>query len=138
MEDRIALGYERLRQNKQKHATHLVRLFATAAFVVGVIPLPIVDAALLIPLQVIMVERIANNYEKNNARAILAGMGSGGLATVIGRLVVGSFFKLIPGVGTIVGGLISGAVAGTLTTAIGVGTITMLQDIDERSITRKI
>jgi uncharacterized protein (DUF697 family) len=40
-------------------------------------------------------------------------------ATVTGRMIAGNLIKLIPGAGTIIGGVINGATAALLTTAMG-------------------
>ena len=45
-------------------------------------------------------------------------VGSAG-ATILGRTIVSNIIKLIPGAGSIAGGLISGATAGIITTALG-------------------
>lgn len=47
-----------------------------------------------------------------------ATLGSGGM-TFLGKAAVSSIFKLIPGVGSVVGGVITGATAGVLTAALG-------------------
>ncbi|KAK8871704.1 hypothetical protein M9Y10_007444 [Tritrichomonas musculus] len=42
-----------------------------------------------------------------------------GTATLLGKSVVASLLKFLPGVGTIIGGTISGGIAAALTTALG-------------------
>lgn len=45
-------------------------------------------------------------------------MGTGG-ATLAGRTIASNLLKMIPGIGTAAGGMISGATAAILTTALG-------------------
>lgn len=49
--------------------------------------------------------------------------------TVAGRAVVGALLKLIPGVGSVVGGIISGTTAAALTTSFGEAYIFSLRKI---------
>ena len=49
---------------------------------------------------------------------VTATIGSAGM-TVLGKSIVANILKLIPGVGTVAGGFISGTTAGLLTTALG-------------------
>jgi uncharacterized protein (DUF697 family) len=54
-------------------------------------------------------------------------------ATIAGRAIVGGLVKLIPGVGSIAGGAISGATAATLTTTLGESYIAVLSRLLESS-----
>ena len=57
-----------------------------------------------------------------------ATLGAGG-ATILGKTVVSNILKLIPGVGTVVGGAISGATAALITTALGEAYILLMTQI---------
>lgn len=57
---------------------------------------------------------------------VSATIGSAG-ATVLGKAIVSNLIKLIPGVGTVAGGLISGTTAGLLTTALGAAYIEIMK-----------
>ena len=48
-------------------------------------------------------------------------------ATVLGRTIVADLIKLIPGLGTTAGGLISGATASLITTALGEAYIILME-----------
>ena len=56
---------------------------------------------------------------------VTATIGTAG-TTVLGKTVVSGLLKLIPGVGSVVGGLISGATAAALTAALGEAYIAIL------------
>lgn len=59
---------------------------------------------------------------------VSATVGSAG-ATVLGRSVVAGVMKLIPGIGTAAGGLISGTTAGLITTALGEAYIRIMEKV---------
>ena len=95
----------------------------TAAFGEGFVPVPFSDAAMLIPTQVGMIAGITSAYGIDVNKGLLTAfvsstIGAAG-ATVLGKTIVANLLKLIPGAGTVVGGLISGGTAGLLTTALG-------------------
>lgn len=110
--------------------------FVSSAVVSGFSPIPFSDAFLLIPIQVTMLAKITNIFGLPVDRATLAAIaaslvGTGG-ATVAGKTIVSNLFKLIPGVGTFIGGVISGSVAGTLTTALGLAYIKLMKYLIEK------
>lgn len=82
---------------------------------VGVTPIPLADAAVLVPAQAALMAKISAIYDipKEQAAALVGAATSA--AGAGGRMAVGSLMKLIPGVGN----LISGGVAATITGAIG-------------------
>ena len=90
----------------------------------GAVPIPFVsDATLLIPTQLGMIASITAIFGFEVNKSILTGflsstLGAGG-ATMLGRTIVSNLVKLIPGAGSVVGGVISGGTAGLLTAALG-------------------
>ena len=110
-------------ERKLESANRAVFPFVTAAFAEGFNPLPFADAALLVPTQLGMLARLTVMFgipiNKSFLTALLSGvLGTGG-ATAIGRTIVASIFKFIPGVGTLAGGAISGTTAAIITAALG-------------------
>lgn len=108
---------------KKKKARKIVAGAAAAAAAIGAVPIPFSDAALLVPEQIGMMAGITAVFgipvDKAALAAILsATIGTGG-ATLLGKTVVTGLIKLIPGVGSIIGGAISAATAAALTTALG-------------------
>ena len=63
-------------------------------------------------------------------------IGSAG-ATVLGKTIVANIFKLIPGVGSVAGGLISGATAGLITTALGEAYIKIMEMVYKGEIKKE-
>lgn len=108
---------------KKSKAQKVVAGAASAAAVTGATPIPLSDAAVLIPEQVIMLSSITAIFgipmQKSSFLAIIsATIGTAGV-TVLGKTVVSGLLKLIPGVGSVVGGAISAATAAALTAALG-------------------
>jgi uncharacterized protein (DUF697 family)/GTP-binding protein EngB required for normal cell division len=110
-------------ERKLESANRAILPFVTAAFAEGFNPLPFADAALLVPTQLGMLARLTVLFgipiSKTFLTALLSGvLGTGG-ATAIGRTIVASIFKFMPGVGTLAGGAISGTTAAIITAALG-------------------
>lgn len=108
---------------KQKRARTIVAGAAATAAAIGATPIPFADAALLVPVQIGMLASISAAFGLDLDDAFLAtllGAVTGTLgATLAGRAVVGGLLKLLPGVGSALGGAISGATAATVTTTLG-------------------
>ena len=108
---------------KKNQAHKIVAASAAAAFGVGASPIPFSDAVLLAPIQIAMLAGISLAFGLDVSRSFLNTLISGAALTVAGTAggpaLVGALLKFLPGGGTIVGGVISGAVAATITTAFG-------------------
>jgi uncharacterized protein (DUF697 family)/GTP-binding protein EngB required for normal cell division len=106
---------------KRKDATvkKVVAVAMASAAGVAVSPIPFSDAALIVPVQLAMMGRIAHIYGLKLEKASAAAMVATGAATTLGRTTVTGLLKFIPGVGTAVGGFIGAGVASALTLAMG-------------------
>lgn len=111
----LNLKYEKAREIIIQHT-------AGNAFV-GFIPIPFSDAPILIASQAGMLARILYIYDlqwlNSKLAVILKGVGVGELISEGGKLLVANLLKLIPGVGQIIGGIISATVAASFTAAFG-------------------
>ena len=94
---------------------------AVAAATVSASPIPFSDAALLIPIQTTMIMAIYKAYGQEISEGLLSGAIKSTLVSTIGKSAVGNILKMIPGVGTIMGGVINAGVAVTFTEAMGFG-----------------
>lgn len=116
----------------KKYASQAVIATAVAAsFGEGFAPIPFSDAALLVPTQVSMIAGITAIFGMDVSKSFLTGfisatLGTAG-ATILGKTIVSNLLKLIPGVGTVAGGAISGTTAGLLTTALGEAYIKIME-----------
>ncbi len=118
---------------KKKYAHGVVATAVAASFGEGFAPIPFSDAILLIPTQVTMIASITVIFGLNISKSFITGFVSSTIGaagtTVLGKTVVSNLLKLIPGVGTGVGGMISGTTAGLLTTALGEAYIKVMERV---------
>lgn len=118
-------------ESKKKYSQAAVATAVAAAFGEGFAPIPFSDAAVLVPTQVAMIASITTIFGMEVNKSLLTGFVSSTLGTagttVLGRTIVSNLFKLIPGVGTGVGGLISATTASLLTTALGEAYIKLME-----------
>lgn len=108
---------------KKKYAHGAVVTAATAAAGFAAAPIPFSDAIAIVPVQVGMLAGISATFGLELSAAFLSTLvvsaaGAGG-ATLAGQALVGALLKIIPGVGSVTGGLVSAAVASALTVALG-------------------
>lgn len=120
-------------EEKKRYAQAAVATATAAAFGEGFSPIPFSDCALLIPTQVAMVASITAIFGLDINKSIITAfvsstLGAGG-ATIAGKTIVSNLLKFIPGAGTLVGGSISGATAGLLTTALGEAYILLMEAV---------
>ena len=108
---------------KKGKAQAVVASSAVAAAATGAVPIPFSDAAVLVPEQIAMIGGITAIFgvpmDQGTVMAIIsATIGTAG-TTVLGKTIAASWRKLIPAVGSVVGGGISAATAAALTAALG-------------------
>ena len=110
-------------KEKFKRANIAIAEHVALAFGTGFVPIPVADAPILVANQMGMIARILYIYDLASLETMLSGGAGGGiigqLISALGKSIVGNILKLIPGIGTIIGGLINGGVASFLTTALG-------------------
>lgn len=120
-------------KSKKKRSRAVVAAASAVAFGEGFIPIPFSDAAVLIPTQITMIASITTNFGMSISKSVIMSfisstIGTAG-TTILGKSMVSNLFKLIPGVGTGVGGMISGSTASLLTTALGEAYIKLMEMI---------
>jgi len=101
----------------QAHKT--VAAASAAAGAAAAVPIPFSSAAILVPIQLGMMARIAQLFGMGFDRAALLAVASTSVATTAGRAAVTSLLELIPGAGSIVGGVVNATVASGFTAAMG-------------------
>lgn len=112
-----------------------------SAATAGAVPIPFSDFIAIVPIQIGMLAGISASFGLNIDKAFLGTLVSGTLTgvagSVAGRALVGSLLKFIPGVGSVGGAVVSGAVAATITTTFGeayIATLTKLLKDDPSKI----
>ena len=128
---------------KKKLAIAAIAAATTAAGAVAAVPIPFSDCFALAPIQVTMLGSICAIYgipvSKSSLMTIVGGLiGSTG-ATLLGKTIVTSLLKLVPGV-NLAASVISGGTAVTLTSTIGglfhAGVIYEIEHYDKPSLER--
>lgn len=113
-------------EKKWDMAHKYIKQHCLGAFTVGFTPIPMSDAPILVANEMALLARILHLYDLGNLTDTLRTMGMssilGSLLTAGGRAAVGALLKLIPGVGWVAGGLISGSVGSVITGAFGEAT----------------
>lgn len=109
----------------QRHIAASMAAAATAAAV----PIPFSSAAVLVPLQLSMMARISQLYGVPFDRAAIMAVASTSLATTAGRSTAGSLLKMIPGAGSVAGGVINAGVASGFTVAMGQAWLAVCQKV---------
>ncbi len=120
-------------EKKVESARSWAKRYISTAFGIGFVPIPVADAALLVPMQVGMLAHISAIFgislDKAQVVSVLAGVGGTGSATLIGKNIAASMTKWIPGVGQISGSFITGSTASILTVALAYAYIEVLKQI---------
>lgn len=104
---------------KRTQAEKVIPKYVAGAGVIGATPIPFSDAPLLISGQLAMFAEITSIYGVRNMNNLGKGVISQVVIGQLGKSLAGSLIKLIPGVGTIVGGAINATVASSITYALG-------------------
>lgn len=115
---------------KAKHARKWVQKYLVTTFGVGFSPIPFSDAAILVPMQVTMMAHITAIFgvemDKKQWLMLVSVVGGTSGTTALGKWTSSNVLKLIPGAGTVLGGVISGTIASILTAALGMSYIEIL------------
>lgn len=104
---------------KREAASVRIAFYTVAAAGIGATPIPVSDAALLTPLQLTMATNVIHIYGMENFANISAALIGDIVISNLGKAFAGGLLKLIPGIGTIIGGAINAGVASLITSALG-------------------
>lgn len=110
---------------KREMARPIIAAAASAAAAAAAIPVPVADAAILAPIQLTMMGRIAAIYDLDLKTMLSAGALAQLGVQITGQALARSFFKLIPGAGSVV----SAGVAFALTAATGEGWLRLSEQV---------
>lgn len=108
-----------LNQERSKHADSIIRNHIIFSMGAGIIPVPIVDVFAVSAAQLDMIRQLCKVYDQDfqesQGKAIVSSLTTATLA----RIGAGSLAKLIPVVGSVVGGITNSVMAGASTYALG-------------------
>lgn len=104
-------------------AENAVAVAVAATATTGAVPIPFADAPFLIAEQVTLMATICGIYgidiDKDGLKMLATTAISAGGAAIVGKTIATNLLKLIPGAGSVVGGVISAGTAGVVTLAMG-------------------
>ncbi|MDP3971813.1 MAG: DUF697 domain-containing protein [Candidatus Nanopelagicales bacterium] len=124
------------RERKRQACQAIIKKASTTAVATGVTPIPFSDAAILVPLQISMMAKIAAAYgvalPKSRIASVVGSLMLSSGATSAGRWLVSSLLRAVPG-GQLPAMVISGAVAGSLTSAMGWAWVRVCEYVQEDS-----
>lgn len=119
---------------KWKEAQAVIVAAGGLAALVGATPIPVADAAMLVPVQLGLMGKVSAIYGVKIETASMAATIATTVATTAGRSAVVGLLKLIPGAGTLVGGVISAGTAGVFTVAIGYAWAAVCKELTQGSL----
>ena len=121
--------------DKREQADAIIKKHVLVSMGGGLIPIPLVDMAAVTAFQVSMLEQLADlygiGYNRSIGKSFIGGL-TGSIAAKLGA----SLIKIIPGVGSFIGGVAMSAMSGASTYAVGQVAISQfesegtLEDID--------
>ncbi|GAA7351135.1 hypothetical protein HpCK69_11360 [Helicobacter pylori] len=109
----------------------IIHVAAGAAGAVGLSPIPFSDALAIAPIQAGMIYKMNDAFgvkmKDSVAASLITGLLGVTIVAQVGRTLVNGLFKLIPGVGSVVGAVISGTPAAVITEGIGFAYLKVLE-----------
>lgn len=116
---------------KHNEAVKIVTATMAANFGTGFTPVPGADAPIMMASQSAMITKITSIYgidiDKQKIETALASILGVYTAMISGKAIASGIAKMIPGVGTVGGGLISGGVGMVITGALGYAYIELME-----------
>ncbi len=113
------MGNDDPNEDKSTRAEKVVRNHVLWAMGAGLIPIPIADFVAVAAVQLDMVRTVSNTYgidfRESEGKALITSLTGSGLS----RMGANALVKLIPGVGTALGGVSMAVVSGASTYALG-------------------
>ncbi len=114
--------------DESKTIIHVASGVAGAA---GLIPIPFSDAFAIAPIQAGMIYKMNDAFgmdlDKSVGASLIAGLLGVTAVAQVGRTLANGFLKFIPGLGSVVGGAISGITAVVITEGIGFAYLKVLE-----------
>lgn len=113
---------------KKEAGRQKVLKHAALAATIGAAPLPMADSPALIANQMTMVAHLASLWDLPKLDALAS---TGLLSTAVsyvGRGLAGNLMKVVPGLGSWLGGAVNATVAAAITTAVGLAVNTLCRD----------
>ena len=128
-------------KQKIKRAHAVVAASTAAAMGASAVPAPVVDAAMIVPVQISMIAAITSLFGLKVSKSVITAFISSTIGTTLttigGRAAFGALVKLVPGGGTVAGAVMQGATAGVFTTALGEAYIQIMVAVAKGEMTEE-
>lgn len=112
-----------IREHRHAAAEHILRQYTLGAMAVGLVPIPIVDLAALVALQLKMLHSLAGTYgiefKADLGRSAIASLVSSTASTSLSPTLAASLAKFIPGIGQTLASGSAVLLSGAATYAVG-------------------
>lgn len=114
---------------------------AKQSFLIGSVPIPFADAPFIVMTQISMIGKVHSTFglklNSSTITSIVSILIGTSLTTNLGRSLVGGITKLVPGVGTVGGAVISGSTAAFLTKVLGEAYLQIIVSIAKGEISEE-
>ena len=114
----LSVSNRNLEEKFSKGSTIIYQHIAIS-FTAGFSPIPISDAPVIFANQMGMIARLASLWDLGSIQSVISAGVLEPVLSTIGKAIAGNIIKMIPGIGTLVGGMINGAVGAALTYGLG-------------------
>ncbi|MBQ1846321.1 MAG: 50S ribosome-binding GTPase [Desulfovibrio sp.] len=104
---------------KAEEGVKIIRQHCLAAFATGFTPIPASDAPLLIAQQTALVARLTYLWRIEDLKDLISSTVIPSVLPLVGKTIAGNVLKAIPGLGSMLGGVINGSVAASITFGFG-------------------
>ncbi len=111
---------------RQQQANTIINSYTGFATAAAVIPIPVADTVAISGLQVAMVVQLGSVYGEAIGKGFAKSLLGVFAAAKVGEWLA-SLSKSVPGIGTVVGGAIQMAIAGTVTYSLGLAVLSLLE-----------
>jgi uncharacterized protein (DUF697 family) len=119
LKNKVMSEFKDVSKEREKHAETIVRNHVLFSMGAGAIPVPVADVLAVSASQLDMIRQLCKVYDvdfsETQGKAIVSAL----TASTLGRIGAASIGKLIPGIGTILGGIANAVLAGASTYALG-------------------
>lgn len=119
LKNKVMSDFQDVKKERDKHAESVIRNHIFFSMGAGIIPVPVVDIFAVSATQLDMIRQLCKVYDQDfletQGKAIVSALTTATLA----RIGAGSLAKLIPLVGSFVGGVTNAVLAGASTYALG-------------------
>jgi uncharacterized protein (DUF697 family) len=119
LKNKVMSDFKDIKKERDKHAESVIRNHILFSMGAGIIPVPVVDIFAVSASQLDMIRQLCKVYDQDfletQGKAIVSSLTTATLA----RIGAGSLAKLIPVVGSFVGGVTNALLAGASTYALG-------------------